>query len=127
MAAAVMQIRSSRQETISQSCFFQAGGGIRALYVTGVQTCALPIFTGSRAEVAAHLGRPAVGPAEIDRVDVHVRGEVCRDLGAATRDDVDHAAGQVARRKRFCERSEERRVGKERVVRLSLELLVMML
>src|SRR5438874_5591351 len=29
--------------------FFQAEDGIRDLYVTGVQTCALPIFSGARA------------------------------------------------------------------------------
>src|SRR6266496_3791379 len=29
--------------------FFQAEDGIRALYVTGVQTCALPICLGERA------------------------------------------------------------------------------
>src|SRR6266403_4619508 len=28
--------------------FFQAEDGIRSLYVTGVQTCALPIFVGDR-------------------------------------------------------------------------------
>src|SRR5204862_2852680 len=38
--------------------FFQAEDGIRDLYVTGVQTCALPICTTrSRTEVAGRLRR----------------------------------------------------------------------
>src|SRR5690349_8247606 len=36
--------------------FFQAEDGIRGLYVTGVQTCALPIYAHGR---EAHLGRRA--------------------------------------------------------------------
>src|SRR5690349_22191931 len=39
LGASEWQSRSS-----SRSFFFQAEDGIRALYVTGVQTCALPIF-----------------------------------------------------------------------------------
>src|SRR5690349_23691563 len=35
--------------------FFQAEDGIRDLYVTGVQTCALPIFTGTSASSGASL------------------------------------------------------------------------
>src|SRR6266403_3078937 len=39
-----MSISAGRLRTTSNSFFFfQAGDGIRALYVTGVQTCALPI------------------------------------------------------------------------------------
>src|SRR5438874_8132901 len=38
--------------------FFQAEDGIRDLYVTGVQTCALPILTGSPRPAA---GRPRHG------------------------------------------------------------------
>src|SRR6267378_5776512 len=34
--------------------FFQAADGIRDLYVTGVQTCALPILKGSTFVVAGH-------------------------------------------------------------------------
>src|SRR5438874_12664443 len=42
--------------------FFQAEDGIRALYVTGVQTCALPIFTFEAiAELADALPRDLTG------------------------------------------------------------------
>src|SRR5690349_22769960 len=53
-------MRSSRAlpETIntSPSChfFFQAEDGIRDLYVTGVQTCALPIFRHQRQHPVEH-------------------------------------------------------------------------
>src|SRR6266496_950434 len=45
--------------------FFQAEDGIRDLYVTGVQTCALPIWIdsaviGGRVRVGVGLERPAV-------------------------------------------------------------------
>src|SRR3712207_9048820 len=48
--------------------FFQAEDGIRDIGVTGVQTCALPIFGGHGHEVAVRL------PAR-DDVDVDVAGE----------------------------------------------------
>src|SRR5690349_23041145 len=41
MASSVSSVESS---AISSFFFFQAEDGIRDLYVTGVQTCALPIF-----------------------------------------------------------------------------------
>src|SRR5690349_24072207 len=64
--------------------FFQAEDGIRDLYVTGVQTCALPIFRDAEVE---HLG----------------------DLELALAGDEDVPRLQVA----MDDRSEERRVGKE--------------
>src|SRR2546429_6771422 len=65
--------------------FFQAEDGIRDVAVTGVQTCALPIYGGGRPVADGHAGRRA-GPD----------GVVPRELGD-----------------RAHERSEERRVGKE--------------
>src|SRR5688572_31879560 len=76
----------SRLET-TQVYFFQAEDGIRALTVTGVQTCALPIFE--------HRAR---------RRDVAFAGQRTHDSREAAR-EVDDAAQVV--------RSEERRVGKE--------------
>src|SRR6266576_2553210 len=38
--------------------FFQAEGGIRYLYVTGVQTCALPIFLDLPDPLAGDVERP---------------------------------------------------------------------
>src|SRR2546430_2884321 len=44
--------------------FFQAEDGIRDLTVTGVQTCALPIFTGTHQGVTGCLAchGPSTGP-----------------------------------------------------------------
>src|SRR5256884_2284538 len=85
--------------------FFQAEDGIRDVAVTGVQTCALPIFfqvkTTQRVPVSedAYLKRGAT-----------VRGEVVTsDAGDGT------AAHPATLTIRFTQlsRSEERRVGKE--------------
>src|SRR5688500_20180024 len=71
--------------------FFQAEDGIRDYKVTGVQTCALPIYhRPRRAHVRPSSGRPALGHREPARG--HDRG---------------------ARRRISRGRSEERRVGKE--------------
>src|SRR6267378_652137 len=66
--------------------FFQAEDGIRALYVTGVQTCALPI---SRMRAGSYP--PAC-----------YGGTALSELGA-----------EIAIARAKAERSEERRVGKE--------------
>src|SRR5690349_24762434 len=50
--------------------FFQAEDGIRDLYVTGVQTCALPIL--------AALVHEAGGKADAVALDVSDRGAVAR-------------------------------------------------
>src|SRR5205085_6257481 len=78
--------------------FFQAEDGIRDLTVTGVQTCALPIFAGPyrrppRTNLRALVGRRRrYGPAKAARASRMTRG------------------GQA---NRGLARSEERRVGKE--------------
>src|SRR5206468_7504396 len=71
--------------------FFQAEDGIRDLIVTGVQTCALPIFVQDRIGVREGQPRPdrQLDDRGLERLVAH------RDGGAA--------GG----------RSEERRVGKE--------------
>src|SRR3989440_642615 len=87
--------------------FFQAEDGIRNLIVTGVQTCALPIFaTEIRTAVRAVVERrrcgvhcPSDGVGAGRRIQAVVGGRV--DQGAG----MDAAADRV--------RSEERRVGKE--------------
>src|SRR5688572_32966352 len=80
--------------------FFQAEDGIRDLTVTGVQTCALPIFeqTGVDLDLAARLGAVAVGGAQ------------ARPFGA---DRPDASAAAEQRAEPIDGRSEERRVGKE--------------
>src|SRR2546429_7062387 len=71
--------------------FFQAEDGIRDVAVTGVQTCALPIFVAA----AKYLDR--------ERLEIFCGGDdVLIFLGAAR-------PAFLA----FAERSEERRVGKE--------------
>src|SRR3989475_3380007 len=81
--------------------FFQAEDGIRDLTVTGVQTCALPIFLGrSRLVGEEHVVDPGV--VEPNRL---VRPAVVHDER-----DVRHGVTAVLR---LNERSEERRVGKE--------------
>src|SRR5687767_15801539 len=82
--------------------FFQAEDGIRDKLVTGVQTCALPIFTDAslQAPMMSALDKlRAVLPR--DRQD-HVERLVARTV----------VYGQSSRRSNP-ERSEERRVGKE--------------
>src|SRR5258707_5991727 len=87
--------------------FFQAEDGIRDIGVTGVQTCALPIFDRLR-------GRA------LDGTDL--TGNLLGRLGGLARKRLDlrgdhrEAAPGVARACRLdggVERSEERRVGKE--------------
>src|SRR5690349_21516243 len=88
--------------------FFQAEDGIRDLYVTGVQTCALPISRAVRASrrvdhAADHGG---AGPARVaaGRADAATSG----DRRAAPR-----GGGDVPGPGTDHDRSEERRVGKE--------------
>src|SRR6266576_5252777 len=48
----MMRMNSSRFASAIMFFFFQAEGGIRVLYVTGVQTCALPIWGTSPGHLA---------------------------------------------------------------------------
>src|SRR5690606_39959412 len=85
--------------------FFQADDGIRDFHVTGVQTCALPIWL----KLIANFG---VGVDHIDVDAAHARGiAVSNTPGVLTDDTADIALAlklDAARRVR----SEERRVGK---------------
>src|SRR5439155_14631540 len=84
--------------------FFQAEDGIRDGHVTGVQTCALPIWAAGYVRVPdGDLG--AHGPARVERVAV--RGAVVGGVGRIPR-EAREQADQVRHL-----RSEERRVGKE--------------
>src|SRR5204863_3901990 len=75
--------------------FFQAEDGIRDLYVTGVQTCALPILKSRYPVCCLFL---EIDPSAVD-VNIH----------PAKREVKFHREGDVRR----LVRSEERRVGKE--------------
>src|SRR2546430_8934915 len=98
---------SAGQNQLTPVCFFffQAEDGIRDLTVTGVQTCALPIFSALKPErapvLAGGLAIMTVAVAElriprIDPVGGALRLGVLYDLLGRTID-----------------RSEERRVGEE--------------
>src|SRR2546430_10090616 len=82
--------------------FFQAEDGIRDLTVTGVQTCALPIYWMPRAKMILQSGES--------------RSFVPFDRWAQARDSEGKSLGQLLdefARLRSENRSEERRVGKE--------------
>src|SRR5437763_16745322 len=73
--------------------FFQAEDGIRDTSVTGVQTCALPIYTGTRLSKCPRCEK-LIYPRKF-AFFIHVDGWGPMALG------------------KTCKRSEERRVGKE--------------
>src|SRR5690349_22328093 len=52
-----------RMQALSVLFFFQAEDGIRDLYVTGVQTCALPISRASTTRAGRRLPSGARGPS----------------------------------------------------------------
>src|SRR5690349_24815922 len=80
--------------------FFQAEDGIRDLYVTGVQTCALPIFVNSPRTTAAVGALVTVLAVKPSRVAVTSTAS-CLPFSVADGVNV------------LAVRSEERRVGKE--------------
>src|SRR5690606_40789106 len=91
--------------------FFQAEDGIRDFHVTGVQTCALPIFRVSPGRI-----RPVSG-ARVDTALRQVRIAVARAGGSSRGQGVGKGGGSGAstfgRGRAAVVRSEERRVGKE--------------
>src|SRR5688572_33444735 len=80
--------------------FFQAEGGIRVLTVTGVQTCALPIYR----DRSSRPLRAGQGSRIAEAVS---RGVPCPPLTSGP------FAAILQRRVPIVTRSEERRVGKE--------------
>src|SRR3712207_8624407 len=86
--------------------FFQAEDGIRDIGVTGVQTCALPIWLGhAREQLRNHL-------AEIHQY-VRQSQDDLEQWRGRLRADVDALQEQEQALRRRQDRSEERRVGKE--------------
>src|SRR5690349_23040121 len=85
--------------------FFQAEDGIRDLYVTGVQTCALPISVDCGAAAHDALACAAEIGLDVVVIDHHLmrEGEIPRVAALVNPNRPDCASG----------RSEERRVGKE--------------
>src|SRR5690606_40931708 len=89
--------------------FFQAEDGIRAFHVTGVQTCALPIFTSrspcftfTHSEWRGDFSRRSLAHSWAEARGVRAQSS------AAVR-----AMSRFIGGKEFDDRSEERRVGKE--------------
>src|SRR5205809_2423350 len=85
--------------------FFQAEDGIRDVAVTGVQTCALPIYAVLVDDQLAQLGVAVL----LDDVDEVVLGDEARHAGME-REGADAQAVELMTARL---RSEERRVGKE--------------
>src|SRR3712207_8129699 len=78
--------------------FFQAEDGIRDIGVTGVQTCALPIWGGAIGTLALYRGeRVPFSESQIQLAKAFA----------------DQAVIAIENARLFAERSEERRVGKE--------------
>src|SRR2546422_1542005 len=87
--------------------FFQAEDGIRDVAVTGVQTCALPIFL-----ITASITRP--GSGEPSSMTIHPPNRTVRCSTMTRPYGCDIRAFSDARwYSSFLRRSEERRVGKE--------------
>src|SRR5206468_7078477 len=86
--------------------FFQAEDGIRDLIVTGVQTCALPIYRNPRAGAGGDDYGAGFDPLALDIHAERAGGEI----------RIDDRPVDV-----FGPRSEERRVGKECRCRWSRE------
>src|SRR5438874_10322605 len=84
--------------------FFQAEDGIRDLYVTGVQTCALPIYSTTTLLARAPMGsKGMIAPTGQNLLRLHPR-----PLYAGS-----NQSRQFSARHPLRFRSEERRVGKE--------------
>src|SRR2546430_6413541 len=85
--------------------FFQAEDGIRDLTVTGVQTCALPIFVQVAGELIGYRYEPRIGALQM--VDAPQQRRFPRPGGPQQHRH--RTGGHV----QVHPRSEERRVGKE--------------
>src|SRR5206468_7407417 len=87
--------------------FFQAEDGIRDLIVTGVQTCALPIFFDALQRLRTRL-------LQFSSILVPARAQALQSVEDWTNTVlVPVPPGATTRRVRADNRSEERRVGKE--------------
>src|SRR5690349_24180708 len=94
-----------RERVVVSFFFFQAEDGIRDLYVTGVQTCALPISPYNDA------GGPNSGSAYVLFGGASGLGSI--DLGNLSLKDGFRIQGERFGEIAGISRSEERRVGKE--------------
>src|SRR5947208_15335996 len=86
-----------RSQICNDFFFFQAEDGIRDDLVTGVQTCALPIFVSKSRALVLHLRRHGAMRGVISTQDVDPKSLVAKAQASPS----------------MVGRSEERRVGKE--------------
>src|SRR2546429_5124589 len=94
-----------RVSSIRSTFFFQAEDGIRDVAVTGVQTCALPIFV-------AHVGgKPGKAGVQVDPLAIPAGQPVDREGMPPVIGPRSHPAARGLQTGFL--RSEERRVGKE--------------
>src|SRR5206468_9433715 len=91
--------------------FFQAEDGIRDLIVTGVQTCALPIWMTLLFRKPPPARRSKTGSATLPAIAGLNRASVQRLIGSPVPVIVAPCSRQLLYA--FWKRSEERRVGKE--------------
>src|SRR5690606_40327082 len=92
--------------------FFQAEDGIRDFHVTGVQTCALPIFDPQRAYQSAPFDRLGVTPIGENRYEAIIVGQMFAFIPPEIRVPVGARVDFIATSADVI-RSEERRVGKD--------------
>src|SRR5690606_40752171 len=91
---------------ISTSFFFQAADGIRDFHVTGVQTCALPIFSDEQGVAPAAAGERVAPRLGVRHADEHVLQGPLLLVGDAGRGDHappvlhDHEIGRASCRER---------------------------
>src|SRR5690606_41119525 len=98
----------SNQINLLFSFFFQAEDGIRDFHVTGVQTCALPIYGAGpqRGDVGAgvgfaHADAPHVGAGQ-DRSEERRVGKECRSRRARSHEKSKGKAAARYYRDNFC-------------------------
>src|SRR5206468_7549677 len=92
--------------------FFQAEDGIRDLIVTGVQTCALPIFRCPPWDLRAELAKTKADIEQLGAKLKMLRAGPRREEIDVARQSVETARSRLEKALRQF-RSEERRVGKE--------------
>src|SRR5690349_22331199 len=85
--------------------FFQAEDGIRDLYVTGVQTCALPISAGEEPPPEEKERKDEYGLVTLKIAHLGRQMRDTQEVFAALKENLDQIMANL--------RSEERRVGKE--------------
>src|SRR5690606_39965921 len=93
---------------------FQAEDGIRDFHVTGVQTCALPIYEGEFRSSNKPLDRPGLSPTDPNsyQAKAHYMYQFAARYGS-TKVDEGKLTLAPDQEKKSGLRSEERRVGKE--------------